>query len=275
MNKGTQHTEETKQKMRDYHSKSKTESNPDEREKIMNLPKIDLPTFELRLPDTEQIITCRPFTVREEKILLLAAHTKDENDIIQATMQVVNNCILTEGINVKKLPFFTVDYIFIALRAKSVGDTVEVNFKCEHVPEDSEQCGHVFPVKLDILNSQMQKNSEISNDIILGGGIRVKMKFPTYEIMKKNVSDEGMENIINIIAGSVDQVVKKDKVYSAKDFTHQEMKEFIESLAHGQFAKLEEFVRNFPSFAIRAEAACPKCQYNHSIVYDDFAVFFY
>jgi len=276
MVRGTQHTEETKQKMRDYHSKSK----PDEREKIMNLPKIDLPTFELKIPSTGQVITCRPFTVKEEKILLLAAHSKDENDIIMATKQVVRNCILTDGINVDKVPFFDVDYIFITLRAKSVGENVEVNFKCEHVVREPDEnnvpytCGEVFPVKIDILNCEIQKNEEINNDIILGGGVRVKMKYPNYDVMKRNSSNEPLENIINIIAGSVDQVVKKDKVYSTKDFTHTEMKEFIENLIHGQYAKLEEFVRNFPSFTIKAAATCPKCNFNHDITYDDFTTFF-
>ena len=239
-----------------------------------SLPKIQLPTFECKIPSTGQVITCRPFTVKEEKILLLAAHSKDERDIIQATLQVVNNCVLTDGINISKWPFFDVDYVFIALRAKSVGDHVEVNFRCNNRDEDHIYCGTVFPVKIDILNSQIIKNPDINNEIVLGGGVLVKMKYPNYSLMKTNTFDEAMENIINIIAGSIDQIVKKDKVYTAKDFTSTELKEFVEGLSHGQYAKLEEFVRNFPSFSIKANAVCPKCNFNHDISYDDYTAFF-
>lgn len=245
------------------------------------LPKVDVPTFDLKIPSNGQVITCRPFTVKEEKILLLAAHSKDENDIIMATLQVTQNCILTEGFDVRKFPFFDVDFLFIALRAKSVGEHVEVNFRCNHVLKPSpgpgefpDVCDHVFPVKIDILNCDIVKNEGIDSDIILGGGLRVKMKYPTYEVMKRNSSNEPLENIINIIAGSIDQVVKKQKVYTAKDFSRQELIEFVESLTHQQYAKLEEFVRNFPSFVIKAAAVCPGCNTNHDISYDDFTTFF-
>lgn len=145
----------------------------------MPLPKIDLPNYEIKIPSTGQAITIRPFIVGEEKLLLLAVAGKDPNEIINTTKTVIKNCIVSGDVNVDTLPFFDIDYIFVALRAKSVGESVDVNYTCNNVVEDH-LCGATFLAKIDISNCEIVKNPEISMDVKLSGKILIKMKYPTY-----------------------------------------------------------------------------------------------
>jgi hypothetical protein len=240
----------------------------------MNLPKIDLPTYDVKLPSTGQIVKIRPFLVKEEKLLLMAVESDDENEIINTTKQVINNCIIEPKIDVEKLPFFDVDYLFIALRAKSVGETVEVKFTCNNLV-DGRSCDNVFPAKIDIANSEVTKPAGVVNPIELGKGVKLKMKYPSYTTMKRllenvNVIDKQM----NIIIGSVEQIINNDSVLTEKDFTKSDLTAFLENLTKEQYQKLVDYIENFPSFVVNAEAKCNKCGYEHQLVYDDFASFF-
>lgn len=239
----------------------------------MAIPKLDIPTYTIKLPSTGREILIRPFKVSEEKLLLIAAQSQDQNEIINTTKQVVRNCVLSERLDTEKLPFFDIDYIFIALRAKSIGDSIDVKFTCNNIVADH-TCGQVFSAKIDIANVEMVQRKEVSKDINLGS-CKVKMKYPTYAVMKTlNPDDITLEKKIKIIAASLDQIIQKDKVYTSKDFTPNEAKSFIEDLTQEQFKKLEDFIDNFPSFQVYANAICPKCGYNHNIKYDDFESFF-
>lgn len=242
----------------------------------MPLPKLDVPTYTLKIPSNGKEITIRPFVVKEEKLLLIAAESKDENDIIAATKQIINNCIVSGEVNIDTLPFFDVDYIFIALRAKSIGESIEVKFTCNNVTDEGIECDSNFSANIDIAKCSVVKNDDIKNDIMLSGGIRLKMKYPSYSVMKSiNADDINMEKKIKIIASSIDQVIEKDKVYTSKDFTPDELKTFVEGLTQEQFKKLEEYIDNFPTFVVNAEATCAKCGHEHRIKYDNFSSFFF
>lgn len=238
------------------------------------LPKIDLPTFALTIPSNGQEIIVRPFIVKEEKLLLIAAESKDVNEIISASKQVINNCIVSGEVDVDRLPFFDIDYLLIALRAKSVGENIDVNFTCNNVV-DGEACNNIFSATIDVSNCEVKKNEEIGMDITLSGSLKMKMKYPTYAVMKQ-LGEETMviEKKILLIASCVEQIIQKDAVYTTKDFTRNELKEFIEGLTQDQFTKLEKFVDNLPSFHIASSATCDKCGFNHKLKYDDFTTFF-
>lgn len=239
------------------------------------LPKIDVPIYELKIPSNGKEIKVRPFLVKEEKLLLMAAESSDINEIIRTTKQIINNCIVEGEADVDKLPFFDIDYLFIALRAKSISETVEVRFTCNHVKPDGETCKNKFDTQIDISKAEIIK-SDIPMVYELGGKVSVKMKYPSYSIMK--VIDEkgnALDRKINIIINCIDQIVKAEKVYSSKDYSKEDLREFVENLTEENYKKLEGFTQNFPTFAIKLKHQCNKCDYDHNIEYTDFESFFY
>ena len=130
----------------------------------MDLPKIELPIYDLRIPSTQKEIQVRPFKVKEEKLLLMAAESADTNEVVNVTKQILNNCILTEGVEIDKLPFFDVDFLFIALRGLSIGDKIELQFTCNAVIDDK-KCGHVYEDELDLSKCRIVKDESIPNNI--------------------------------------------------------------------------------------------------------------
>ena len=240
------------------------------------LPTVDVPTYELRIPSSGKEIKIRPFLVKEEKLLLMAAESNDVNEIIRTTKQIITNCVIDGDVDVDKLPFFDIDYLFIALRAKSISESVEIGFTCNHVmPETGTKCGHHFDAEIDISNAEIIK-PDTPMVFELGGKVSVKMKYPSYSIMKV-IDEKGnpLERKINIIVNCIDQIVKGEKVYSTKDYTKEDLREFVENLTEENYKKLESFTSNFPSFAVKLDKTCGKCGHNHNIEYTDFESFFY
>jgi hypothetical protein len=240
----------------------------------MSLPKIDLPIYELKLPSNGKVVKIRPFLVKEEKLLLMAVESQDEKEIINVTQQVINNCLIESDVKIETLPFFDVDYLFIALRAKSVGEHIEVKFTCNNIHEDK-KCGYIFPAHIDISNCELVKDENIKSTINIGKGYMIMMKYPNYTTMKTILDDDAvLDKKIRIIAASIDSIINGDEVFTTKDKTKEELIEFVEGLTQQQFRLLEEFVNNFPSFIIRAKAKCSKCGFDHSLEYKEFASFF-
>lgn len=239
----------------------------------MALPKIELPIYDLTIPSTEKVIQIRPFKVKEEKLLLIAAESNDPDEMINATKQVVNNCVVSEKFDIEKLPYFDVDYIFIALRAKSVGDKIEMKYTCNAVNEEGKTCGGSFDAEFDISNVHVVTNGEtLKIDL---GNITMKMKYPNYTVMKAiSDKDSVIDRKIKLIAACVDVVTQGDKVYTRKDFTEKEMVNFIENLTESQYKKLEVFVDNLPYFIVKLEKDCPKCGFHHVMEYNDLTDFF-
>jgi hypothetical protein len=205
----------------------------------------------------------------------MAADSGDSNEIINTTKQIIKNCIVDGDFNVDTAPFFDVDYLFIALRAKSVGETIDINFMCNNRTDSGQKCGNVFPVTIDICNCEVLNKNKIDPTINLSGGVIVKMKYPSYGVMKGIVdSDKAINKRIQIAAGSIEFVQNKGKTYSSKDLTKEDTIGFIEGLTQENFNKIGEFIDNFPSFIIKAKAKCNKCGFEHIIEYDDFTSFF-
>ncbi len=240
----------------------------------MTLPKIDVPIYELQLPSSKKSVRVRPFLVKEEKLLLIAVESKDQNSIIQTTKQIISNCLIDGDVNVDKLPFFDVDYLFIALRAKSVGETVTVNFIC-NMYTNGNKCAAKFPVDIDIGKCEVKQKENVSPTIKITDKVTIKMKYPGYEVMKRFMENEdAMSKKIKIMAASIDQIIDGSKVLSSKDYSREELEKYIETFTEEQYKKLEYFVDNFPSFVILAEGKCPKCGFEHKLEYTDFTSFF-
>ena len=240
----------------------------------MTLPTMQLPTYEVRLPSTGEEIKIRPFVVREEKVLLMAAESDDENEIINATKQTIKNCIVEGNVNVDTLPFFDVDYLFTALRAKSIGEKIETLFTCNNTIENDAVCGHTFYADIDISNVEI-RNRDNDKNVDLGKNFTLKMRYPTYSAIRAiQNSSNNLDAKIKIMAGCIDMIVQGDKVYSWKDYSREELIQFIEGLTQEQFKKIETFVDNFPSFFVGVTHACGKCGFVHYLEYDDFTDFF-
>ena len=204
----------------------------------------------------------------------MAVESKDNENIIKTTKQIINNCIVFGDVDVDKLPFFDIDYLFIALRAKSIGESIEINYTCNNTVNGN-KCGGVFEANIDISNCVVEKPNDVGMNLKITNKISIKMKYPTYSIMKMIMSNETvLEKKIRVICSCVDRIVNEDKVYTSKDFSKEELKRFIESLTQEQYKILEEFVDNLPTFYIASKSVCPKCQYEHNIKYTDFTRFF-
>ena len=206
----------------------------------MALPKINSPTFELKLPSTGQSVKYRPFLVKEEKILLVAQQSGELKDILNAVVQIANNCIY-DDIEVEKLPLFDIEYIFINLRSKSVSNVSEVMI---NDPDD----GNQYKVEIDLDKVIIERpEKEISNKIDLGDGIGVVMRYPSITYMNSiGTAVNDADTAINIIMACVDKVYDADNVYEASEYSKEELNDFIMSLSSKQFQNIQEFFNNQP-----------------------------
>jgi hypothetical protein len=239
----------------------------------MELPKIDLPTYEFTVPSLGKKYTFRPFTVKEERILLIASESKDIGEIIRSVLQVVGNCCLDPELNIAKLPYFDIDYLFIALRAKSIGEKIELKFSCNET-FNGDKCGNVFPVSLDITNIATVY-PEVPDKVELVQNKGVKLKYPDYAGMKMAATmTNPMDAKLHLIAACVEYIYDKDQIFKAKDFTTEELLKFLEGMSEGSLRKVETWISNFPTFHVVASETCSKCGFHHTIKYDKFHTFF-
>lgn len=245
----------------------------------MALPKIQSPLFELILPSTGQSIKYRPFLVKEQKILLMAMETDDSVSILTAVKQIINNCAVDE-IDVEKSPIFDLEYFFLRLRAKSIGEDIDLNLR--HPGEmntSSKECKHVTKIKLNLLNVEVEKTLGHQDKIVVDedSGIGVKFKYPTADLAKnftvlegKTELDLASEAIINCI----DFIFDKDNVYKKEDSTNKELIDFIDNLSQEQFQKLSEFFDSMPKLRHTVEWKCSGCGEEEKIVLEGLANFF-
>ena len=222
----------------------------------MPLPTIEVPKYKLKIPSSGKMVTFRPFLVKEEKILLTALETTtDEGSLSEALVHLINSCIITKGIDVESLPPFDLEYIFLQLRAKSVGETVEVEIKCKNKDCSLDR----FPWEIDLTEMKIKKNKEHTNKIELSAELGIIMKYPTmknsYSLDIKNTDD-----IFNVIANCIDSIYTKEEVFSSKDHTKEEIESFIEQLSPEYFKKIISFFETMPSMDNDIECTCPKCE---------------
>ena len=238
----------------------------------MPLPKIAAPTYTLELPSTGQEINYRPFLVKEEKVLVIALESEENKQITNAIKTVIKNCILTKGIKVETLPTFDIEYLFLNIRGKSVGEEIEVNVIC---PDDEVT---QVPVTIDLDDIQVQKSDEHTNKIKLDDTLMMEMKYPSLDEFIKNNFDfndeNSMDQSFNLIASCVSNIFSEDEVWAAEDCTKKELKEFLEQMNSAQFKDIEKFFETMPKLSHTIKVTNPKTKVESEVVLEGLASFF-
>ena len=237
----------------------------------MPLPQINAPTYELTIPSSKRKIRYRPFLVKEEKILVIAMESNDIGDIARAVKQVLGQCILTKGTKIDKLSTFDIEYLFLNVRGKSVGETVDIKVTC---PDDGVT---TVPVTVDLDAIQVTFDPEHDKDIILDDKLKMRMKYPSLdEFIKENfqVDNVGFEQSIEMIASCVDMIYSEDETWTSADFTQKEMVDFLEGLGSKQFKELEKFFTTMPKLTHEIKVKNPKTKKENRLVIEGLADFF-
>lgn len=239
----------------------------------MTLPKITAPIYELTLPTEKKKVKFRPFTVREQKILLLALENDDTSFTSDNIKEVVKGCLLT-NINVDNIPVIDLEFLFLNLRARSVGEIVELKYRCQNIIEEEKVCDNLMNIELDLLSVKIEE-PEVKDTIDLTPTIGVKLRYPNYSTIDKIKSSEDIVDLtFDFVISCLEFIYDKENIYRAEDYKKEELYEFLESLTIDQFKKIEEFFGTIPKLRKTLEVTCKKCSYEHKIVIEGLENFF-
>ena len=236
----------------------------------MPLPKISTPTYELTIPSSGKTINYRPFLVKEEKILIIAMESQSDKEITRAVKNVLASCILTKGIKLDDLSTFDIEYLFLNIRGKSVGESVEVLVTC---PDDNET---KVPVQVNLDEIEVTKNADHQRDIQLDGSLSMRMKYPSMgEFIKSNFSvDMKVNDTFDLVCSCIEQVYSEEESWAAADCTKKEMNEFLEQLNTTQFQKIEKFFETMPKLSHTIKVLNPKTKVESDVVLEGLTAFF-
>ena len=237
----------------------------------MPLPKIATPTYELVIPSTKKKVKYRPFLVKEEKVLIMAMESEDTTMIANAVKDVISSCITTRGVKVDELSTFDIEYLFLNIRGKSVGEQVEVLITC---PDDGTT---KVPTLIDLDEIQIQEDENHSKDIKLDDSLTLRMRYPSMkEFIKNNfaVNDISVDDTFDIVTSCIEQVYNEEESWSAKDCTKKELKEFAEQLSSKQFKEIETFFETMPKLSHTITVSNPNTGKDNTIVLEGLASFF-
>ena len=238
----------------------------------MPLPKINTPTYELTLPSNKKKVKYRPFLVREEKILVLALESEDQKQITDAIIQIIGDCLITKNIDVTKLPTFDIEYLFLNVRSKSVGETVEVNVTC---PDDGKT---KVETSINIDDIKIQKTKGHTNKVKLDDTLMMEMKYPSLDqFIKSNfdfTEEVNMDQSFDLIASCIDKIYNEEEVWSTADCTKKEVKEFLEQMNSMQFKEIEKFFETMPKLSHSVTFTNPKTKVESTVVLEGLSSFF-
>jgi len=238
----------------------------------MPLPKISTPTYELDLPSNGKTIKYRPFLVREEKLLVLAMESEDPKQITSAIKAVIKNCIETRGIKVETLPTFDIEYLFLNIRGKSVGEEVELNIICQ---DDGTT---TVPVKILLDDIKVLKNPEHTNKIKLDDSLVMEMKYPSLDqFIKSNFdfnSDNAMDQSFDLISSCIDKIYNEEEVWDAGDVTKKELEDFLEQMNSSQFKQIEKFFETMPKLSHTINVKNPNTGVENGVTLEGLSSFF-
>ena len=228
----------------------------------MGLPKLNVPQYKIVLPSTGEELNMRPFLVKEEKILMIALESQDVKQISEAVRNIIMSCYGIEDLS--KLTSFDIEYLFLQLRAKSVGEVINLQTKCLN-----EECGGITPLQINIDDIEII-NKEQEKTLILdeNTGVGVTLNYPSMEsVSNLNINDDtnAVDVVMSLIIDSIDTIFDNDNVYDAKNETKEELTSFIESLSGEQFKRVQSFFQDAPSVYYKADVSCTKCNENNSI----------
>ena len=238
----------------------------------MPLPKIATPSYELELPSSGKTIKYRPFLVKEEKVLVIAMESEDTKQITNAIKAVLKSCVQTKGIKIETLPTFDIEYLFLNIRGKSVGEELEVNIIC---PDDGETS---VPVMIGLDEIQVEKSDDHNPQIKLDANLMMEMKYPSLDEFIKNNFDFNEENQMDqsfqLIASCIDKIYSEEEVWATADCTKKEVNEFLESMNSSQFKLIEKFFETMPKLQHTIEVTNPKTKVKSEVVLEGLASFF-
>ena len=240
----------------------------------MPLPKIATPSYELKLPSTGKTIRYRPFLVKEEKLLVIALESEDTKQITNAIKAVIRACILTKGVKVESLPTFDIEFLFLNIRGKSVGEEIDVNLIC---PDDNET---EVNVSINLDDIQVQKPEGHSNQIKLDNNLMMELKYPSLnEFIKNNFdpNDAGanaMEQSFDLIGSCISKIYNEDEVWVAADCSKKEINDFLDSMNSNQFKEIESFFETMPKLTHVVNVTNPKTKVKSDVVLEGLASFF-
>ena len=237
----------------------------------MPLPKITAPTYELVLPSSKRKCRYRPFLVKEEKLLIIAMESEDTKQITEAVKNVLKNCILTRGIKVEKLSTFDIEYLFLNIRGKSVGEDVEVMITC---PDDGVT---QVPAVINLDDIKIVTSDEHTRDIKIDDTLSIRMKYPSMDEFIKNnfdVSDMDIDDTFKLIASCIEQVYSEEESWSASDCTSKELVDFIDQLGSKQFKEVENFFNTMPKLSHTLKVTNPKTKVENEILLEGLQSFF-
>ena len=241
----------------------------------MPLPKINTPTYELTLPSNKKKIKYRPFLVREEKILVLALESEDQKQITDAIIQIIGDCLISKNVDVTKLPTFDIEYLFLNVRSKSVGESVEVNITC---PDDGKT---KVETSINIDDIKVVKNKDHKLIVKLDEKYSMKLKYPSLDQFIENNFDfemaepnESVSAAMSMLSSCIDMIYDEEESWDASESTKEELDEFIDQLNTKQFQEVEEFFRTMPKLSHTLKVKNPQTGVESEVVLEGLASFF-
>jgi len=239
----------------------------------MALPRIDTPTFEVNLPVSQKTIRFRPFLVKEQKVLLMAMEANDKQTVENNIRQILQNCILND-IDIEKLPLADVEFFFLQLRARSVGEVVDSKYKCQN-EVNGKECGNIMKSSFNILELGVKFPENIESDIRLTDNIGIKLKYPTFALTKKLKDTNSTTQIaFELLVDCVEYIYDSETLYYANETPKEEIMTFLESLTKGQFEKIEKFIESMPKIEKKTQIKCEKCGFEHNLDIEGLESFF-
>ena len=239
----------------------------------MPLPTIETPTYELKLHSSNKKVRYRPFLVKEEKILIIALESKDQMGITNAVKDVLKKCILTKDIDVDSLPTFDIEYLFLNIRAKSIGEDIKLTVTC---PDDGET---KVPVTIYVDEIKVTKPRGHTKDVVLDDKMTLRMKYPSLnQFIENNFNTDDEETLVDktfrVVADCMDTIYTGEDAWDAKDYTPQERMDFVEQLNSSQYKKVENFFSTMPKLSHKIEVVNPNTKEKGSVVLEGLADFF-
>jgi hypothetical protein len=238
----------------------------------MPLPKISTPTYELEIPSLKKSVKYRPFLVKEEKVLIIAMESEDPKQIAEAVKTVISNCVVTRGIKIEQLATFDIEYLFLNIRGKSVGETVDVLITC---PDDGVT---QVPVSINLDDIQVDFRKDHSKDIKLDDNLTLRMRYPSMqEFVKSNFiagSEISVDETFNMITSCIEQVYSEEESWAASDCTKKELQDFMDQLTSQQFKDIEKFFETMPKLSHTIKVKNPNTEVESEVVLEGLTSFF-
>jgi transcription elongation factor Elf1 len=240
----------------------------------MALPKLDSPVYEIDLPLSKKHIRFRPFLVKEQRNLLMAMESDEKETIEKNIKQILHNCTLTENIDIDSLPILDVEFYFLNLRARSVGEIVTNKYRCENIVDDK-VCGSMMESEVNLLDIKVDMSNVSSDTIQLTDKVSIKLKYPEYSVITSSGKFElATDMAFNMILHSIEHIFDGEQYFYARETDPSELNDFIESLNQEQFSKIENFFNNLPKMTKMLDMTCKKCGFQHHIEVEGLEDFF-